>query len=101
MIEAADKERALCASLVNLLNPDVIVIGGSIAQHQPEVLEAARREIKRRAFAIPAARTRVLAAELGDDVSLIGLRPIVIERLNDPAYRRARDVASAAPVAHE
>ena len=26
---------ALCASLVNVLNPDVIVIGGSIAEHRP------------------------------------------------------------------
>jgi glucokinase len=88
---------ALCASLINLLNPDVIVIGGSIAQHQPELLEVARREIARRAFAIPVARTRVLGAELGDDVSLIGLHPIVIERMNDPAYRRMPDAAHPAP----
>jgi glucokinase len=88
---------ALCASLVNLLNPDVIVIGGSIASHQPELLDVARREIVRRAFAIPAARTRVLAAQLGDDVSLIGLHPIVTERINDPAYRRAPGRASTAP----
>jgi glucokinase len=88
---------ALCASLVNLLNPDVIVIGGSIARHQPELLEVARREIAGRAFAIPATRVRVLAAELGDDVSLIGLHPIVIERINDPAYRRMPDAAHPAP----
>jgi glucokinase len=88
---------ALCASLVNLLNPDVIVIGGSIARHQPELLEVARREIAHRAFAIPAKRARVLAAELGDDVSLIGLHPIVIERINDPAYRRMPGVAHPTP----
>jgi glucokinase len=86
---------ALCASLVNLLNPDVIVIGGSIARHQPELLDVARREIGRRAFAIPGARARVVPAALGDDVSLIGIHPIVIERLNDPAYRRTRGVAHA------
>jgi glucokinase len=92
---------ALCASLVNLLNPDVIVIGGSIAQHRPELLDVARREIGRRAFAIPAARARVVPAALGDDVSLVGIHPIVIERLNDPAYRRTRGVAPVSSAHHQ
>jgi glucokinase len=79
---------AMCASLVNVLNPEVVVLGGSIAAHRPELFEVVRREIERRAFAAPARRVRVLPAEHGDDVSLIGLLPIVNERLNDPAFRR-------------
>jgi glucokinase len=86
---------ALCSSLVNLLNPEVIVIGGSIAVHRPELFDVVRREIGRRSFATPARRVRVVPAEHGDDVSLIGLLPIVNERLHDPAYRRGR-----APVAN-
>ena len=78
-----------CASLVNLLNPEVIVIGGAIAVHRPRVLEVARDEIVRRAFEVPARRVRVVPAALGDDVSLIGALPIVNERLDDPAFRRA------------
>ena len=77
---------ALCASLVNVLNPEVIVVGGSIATHRPELFEVVRREVDRRAFPIPARRVRILAAQLGDDVSLIGLLPIVNERLSDPAF---------------
>jgi glucokinase len=77
---------AMCASLVNLLNPDVIVIGGSIALHRPRVLEVAREEIARRAFAVPAARVQVVPAALGDDVSLVGTLPIVNERIGDPAF---------------
>ena len=78
---------ALCASLVNALNPEVIVIGGSIAAHRPEILDVARAEIVSRCFPVPAARVRVAPAELGDDVSLIGCLPIVHERIDDPAYR--------------
>ena len=78
---------ALCASLVNALNPEVIVIGGSIAAHRPEILDVARAEIVSRSFPVPAARVRVAPAELGDDVSLIGCLPIVNERIGDPAYR--------------
>jgi glucokinase len=77
---------AMCASLVNVLNPDVIVIGGSIAEHRPQLLEVARDEIARLAFAVPASRVRVVPAALGDDVSLIGLLPIVHERIGDPAF---------------
>lgn len=77
---------AMCASLVNVLNPDVIVIGGSIAQHRPRLFAVARREIQQRAFAVPAARARVVPAALGDDVSLIGTLQIVNERMGDPAF---------------
>lgn len=81
---------ALCASLVNLLNPEAIVLGGAIAAHRPELFDVVRREIQRRAFPAPARRVRVMPAEHADDVSLIGLLPIVNERLHDPAYRDGR-----------
>jgi glucokinase len=87
---------ALCASLVNLVNPEVIVLGGSIAAHHPELFDVVRREIDRRAFAVPSRRVRLAAAQLGDDVSLIGIRPIVIERMDDPAFRRDGSQAVAA-----
>ena len=79
---------AMCAGLVNVLNPEVIVLGGSIALHRPELKDAVRREIDRRAFPLPARRVRVELAHHGDDVSLIGLLPIVNDRLQDPAYAK-------------
>ncbi len=84
-----------CASLVNLLNPEVIVIGGSIAEHRPRLFDVAREQIARRAFGVPARRVRVVLAELGDDVSLIGALPIVNDRIDDPAYRRTTQSAPA------
>jgi glucokinase len=80
---------AMCAGLVNVLNPEVIVIGGSIATHHPELFDVVERELARRAFASPVRRVRVLLAEHGDDVSLIGLLPIVNERIRDPAFAQA------------
>jgi len=77
---------AVCASLVNVLNPDVIVIGGSIAEHRPALFAAVRHEIERLAFEIPASRVRVEPARLKDDVSLIGLTAIVADRWADPAF---------------
>lgn len=77
---------ALCSSAVNLLNPEVIVIGGSIAEHRPRFFHEVRAAIDRHAFAVPAARVRVERARLGGDVSLIGSLPIVNARISDPAF---------------
>lgn len=77
---------ALCASLVNLLNPEVIVIGGGIAEHRPR-LDVARRELERRVLPAFAGTARIEPAALGGDVSLIGLLPIVNDRIGDPGYR--------------
>ena len=74
---------ALCAGLVNALNPEVIVLGGSIGRNRPELLGVIRAEIDRRAFPAPARRVRVEMTQFGDDVSLIGLLQIVNERMKE------------------
>ena len=68
---------AMCAGLVNVLNPEVIVLGGSIADHRPDLHDAVRAEVARRAFPIPAARVRLVASRFGDNVSLVGCWPLV------------------------
>lgn len=77
---------AMCASIVNALNPEVIVIGGGIAEHQPRLYEVARAELPRRALPHLVDRVRIVPAALGADVSLIGAWPIVQERIGDPRY---------------
>ena len=87
---------ALCASLVNLLNPEVIVIGGGIAEHRPRLFEAARRELDRQVLPALAGTARIEPAALGGDVSLIGLLPIVNDRIGDPAYASGSRTSRAA-----
>ena len=86
---------ALCASLVNVLNPEVIVIGGTIAKHRPDMVDVVQAEIDRRAFALPARRVSIRRPRFGDDVSLIGSLPIVNQRINDPAFGRAASASAA------
>ncbi|GAC1698626.1 MAG: glucokinase [Candidatus Limnocylindrales bacterium] len=63
----------LAVGLVNTLNPSLIVVGGSVAEHEPShVLEPMRAAIAVRAFAVPAGAVRVVPAALGADVGLIG-----------------------------
>jgi glucokinase len=69
-------ERALAnlaVGLVNVLNPALIVVGGSIADKQPaHVLEPMRRAIAERAFRAPASAVRLVPAALGGDVGMLG-----------------------------
>ncbi len=81
---------AACAGFVNAFNPDLIVIGGSIAEHQGDrLLGPARAEIARAAFPTPASRVRIVTPMLGPDVSLAGCLPLVNGRLGDDGRWRA------------
>lgn len=63
----------LAVGLANALNPQLIVVGGSVAEGRPDhVLEPMRRAIAERAFRVPAASVGVVPAALGADVGLIG-----------------------------
>jgi glucokinase len=88
-----------CAGFVNTFNPELIVVGGSIAEHQGDrLLDPARAEIRAGSFATPAARVRLVPAALGPDVSLAGAQPLVGLRLADERWRRGRaDWGSSSP----
>ncbi len=80
-----------CAGFVNAFNPDLIVVGGSIAEHQGDrLLDPARAEIQGGSFATPAARVRLVPPVLGPDVSLAGAQPLVSGRVSDERWRRGR-----------
>jgi glucokinase len=59
-------------NIVNIFNPDVIVIGGGVSRIGEPLLEPARRLVAERAFKLPAGRVRILEAELGDDAGVLG-----------------------------
>jgi len=80
-----------CAGWVDAINPEAIVIGGTLAERQGERwLEPAREEIRRRAFRVPAERVRVVPAALGADVGLVGAWPLVAERFGVEEWRARR-----------
>jgi glucokinase len=78
-------------SWVDLFDPERIVVGGSIAEHQGDrLLGPARDAIAREAFRAPARRVEVVAPTLGADVSLAGAHPLVMGRLHADATRSVR-----------
>jgi glucokinase len=69
---------AAVVGLVNVFNPELIVIGGSIAHAQDDrLVKLAREQVAQFAFRIPRERVRVIPAALGDDVGLVGAQPLL------------------------
>ena len=68
------------ASLVNVLNPERIVIGGGVARAGELLLAPARRTILERAMALPAARAEVVTAALGNDAAVVGAAMLALAR---------------------
>ena len=70
-----------CVSLVDVFNPQRIVVGGSIARNQDERwLRPARERVAAVSFSVPRARVEIVGAALGDDVGLIGAMPLLLRR---------------------
>lgn len=67
------------ASIVNLLNPSIVVVGGDMARAGDLLLDSARIGLRRHALD-SVALTPVLASELGERASLLGAVLLAAER---------------------
>ncbi|MCU0651296.1 MAG: ROK family protein [Candidatus Omnitrophica bacterium] len=67
-------------SIVNLLNPDRIVIGGGVANAGRILLDAAAKTIRCRAMSVQAEGVKIVKAELGNDAGMIGAGLLVKEK---------------------
>ena len=59
-------------NLVNIFNPEMIIVGGGVAQMGDLLLEPARQVVKERAFRLSAQAVRIVPAQLGDDAGVLG-----------------------------
>lgn len=66
-------------NLVNIFNPERIVVGGGVAQMGDLLLEPARRVVKERAFSLPVRTARIVRAKLGGDSGIIGAALFVFQ----------------------
>jgi glucokinase len=67
------------ADLVNVLNPEVIVIGGGASAGWDLFINHVDDQIRGRAFREPAQRARLVRAELGDDAGILGAARLAFE----------------------
>jgi glucokinase len=68
------------ASLVNLLNPEIIVIGGGVSDGWELFEKHMNQQVRERAFPLPAQRVKITRAECGDDAGLLGAARLAFTR---------------------
>lgn len=69
------------ASMVNLLNPEMVVIGGGVAQAGELILDPIRRSARANAIKTLIDACPILPAELGDDAGIYGGASLVLDAL--------------------
>ncbi len=67
------------ADVINLLNPEVIVIGGGAAAGWDLFIHHVEDQIRSRAFLEPGMRAKLVRAVLGDDAGILGAARIAFE----------------------
>src|SRR5216684_2669259 len=67
------------ANVIDIFNPEMIVIGGGVSAAWDLFAQQAREEVMRRAFPVPAARCQIVRAECGDDAGLLGASWLAFE----------------------
>jgi glucokinase len=60
------------ASLINILNPEIVVIGGGLSNGWELFEKHMHQQVIERAFPIPARRVKIVRAQCGDDAGLLG-----------------------------
>jgi glucokinase len=66
-------------SIVNLFEPEVVVLGGGVTRAGGQLLHPVREMVVRQAM-IPAGQARIVTAGLGDRVGVVGAASFVYER---------------------
>ncbi len=66
------------ANLANILNPDMIVLGGGVTKMGEMLFAPVRRAVARYAFPVIAKTVRIVPAKLGKDVGVVGAATVAI-----------------------
>lgn len=69
------------ANIISLLNPQIVVIGGGLAQAAFWMLDAIREECRRWAQPVAARRCRIEMTQLGENAGLLGAAKLALDRM--------------------
>ena len=67
-------------NLVNIFNPEMVIIGGSMADMGDLLLQPVRQMVAERAFPLYAQSVQIVPAQLGNDAGLFGAAIYALEQ---------------------
>lgn len=74
-------------TVINLLNPEQLVLGGPLIDAGPALLAATRRHLDHRAMSYPLSAATVRGSSFGHDSSAIGAAVMVVQRAPELLFR--------------
>ena len=69
-------------TIINVLNPEKIIIGGGVADAGKILFDAIRKSVNKRAMKVPKQAVSIVKAKLGTEAGIIGAAALVKERLS-------------------
>ncbi|MEW5799599.1 MAG: ROK family protein [Bacteroidota bacterium] len=76
----------LCIHLINTLNPEMIIIGGKLAQCCPLVIDLVREKIHKDLLSVPAEAVRIKAGAYGEGGIALGATSLVLFEMFEPLH---------------
>ena len=64
-------------SVINLLNPEKVIIGGGVAEAGDLLLDPIRKTIKERAMVVAGSAVEIVPAQLGNSAGVIGASMLI------------------------
>jgi glucokinase len=80
VLEAATYLGIGMANVVNIFNPDMIIIGGGVSKMGELLFKPVRQQVLKRSFGLPAQTAVIVPSKLGDDAGLIGANIFASQR---------------------
>ncbi len=69
------------AYLINLFNPEIVILGGGMERAGDLILEPIKRMVRRLAFEEPASMVRIIPSRLGENAVSLGSASLVIREI--------------------
>ena len=79
------------ANVINLFNPQMVIIGGGVAQAGDLIFNPLKKTMEKRAFPVPAKVVKIVASSLGRDCTVIGAATLVLQE----TFKSAKVISSS------
>ncbi len=73
-------------NIVNIFNPEMIILGGGMAEMGDLLIEPGRRIVAERAFSISARAVRIVTAQLGNEAGIYGAAAFALDKMRGKQY---------------
>jgi len=69
------------ANIINLFNPELVIVGGGVARAGDLIFEPLKKAVQKRAFSVSAKVAKIIPVSLGKDCTVIGAAALMLKEM--------------------